>query len=132
MVAAAIVASAYWNAITHYVQISRLWHREDDEIVVFERRLQPIRQNLINDSYKGEIGFLTNRDLGGLPPRPEDGLHWAHTQYGLIPWRIVRGKRGTTYLIADFWDGPPASSLEGYIPSLDAGEGLILFRAKAQ
>lgn len=125
----AILFCGYWNVATSFVAADHLWERDADEIVIFERRMAPIRLNLLAVGYKGEIGFVTNTDLRGQQPwNGEDDKRWGETQYVMIPWVITHGKRDTPFVIADFWDGPPATSLEGFFPFYDTGDGLVVYR----
>ena len=96
---------------------------------MLEKRLAPIRENLLAIDYRGEIALITNQVLAGLPPKAEDNKKWGQFQYVLIPWVVVRDKQNTPVVLADFSDGPPAVALEGLSKVYDDGNGLILFRA---
>ena len=127
---AAIVVCAYWNLATAY-NLSSLTtsQRETDALVAKEQRLAVIRQNLIWIGYKGEIGFITDTDLvPGRPWNDRDGVIWGQTQYVMLPWMLLRGRRDTPFVIANFPDGVPAVPLEGYSTVVDAGDGYILLR----
>jgi hypothetical protein len=102
-----------------------------DEVVVKEQRLAGVRANLLSAGYKGDVGFITQRDLQAQRPLAEDDKQWGQSQYVMIPWVLVR-RKDTPFLIADFWDGVPASPPEGFSYFYDAGQGLILYRATAK
>ena len=128
--AAMLILCAYWNLLTAYRNSEYLPTRESDEVVIREARLAPIRENLLSMGYRGEIAFVTNHSLLGLPRTPEDDKRWGQSQYAMIPWNLVRDKKNAAFVIADFWDGPPAVPLEGLTKIYDNGHGLILFRTK--
>lgn len=128
--AAILIFCAYWNVLTAYWKSEYLPTRESDEVVIRETRLAPIRENLLSMGYRGEIAFVTNHTLLGLPPTPEDDKRWGQSQYAMIPWILVRDKENAHFVMADFWDGPPAVPMEGFTKIYDDGHGLILFRAK--
>ena len=126
---AAIVVCAYWNLATAYNLTSQTDQRETDLILTKEQRLAVIRQHLIFTDYKGEIGFITDSDLA--PRRPwndRDRAAWGETQYVMLPWMLLRGRRDTPFVIANFPDAVPADPLEGYSTVVDAGDGYILLR----
>jgi len=127
---AAIVVCAYWNLATAYNLTSlTTGERETDALVAKEQRLAVIRQNLIWIGYKGEIGFITDTDLvPGRPWNDRDGVIWGQTQYVMLPWMLLRGRRDTPFVIANFPDAVPADPLEGYSTVVDAGDGYILLR----
>ena len=120
---------AYWNVLSVFRTSIYLPPRETEEIVMLEKRLAPIRENLLAIDYRGEIALITNQVLAGLPPKAEDNKKWGQFQYVLIPWVVVRDKQNTPVVLADFSDGPPAVALEGLSKVYDDGNGLILFRA---
>ena len=125
----AIVVCAYWNLATAYNLTSQTGHRETDDLVTKEQHLAVIRQNLIWIGYKGEIGFITDTDLvPGRPWNDRDGVIWGQTQYVMLPWMLLRGRRDTPFVIANFPDAVPADPLEGYSTVVDAGDGYILLR----
>jgi len=128
--AAALILCGYWNLLTAYRDSEYLPARESDEVVIRETRLAPIRENLLSMGYRGEIAFVTNHALSGLPPTQEDDKRWGQSQYAMIPWHMVRDKQKTPFVIADFWYGPPVAPLDGLTKIYDDGHGLILFRAK--
>jgi hypothetical protein len=130
MAAAGLVICAYWNVISGYQIGDHLPPRETEELVVKEQALAPVRDILLLKKYKGEIAFVTNRSLSGSPPNPEDDKRWGQSQYVMIPWVLLRDRRNTPFVIADFWDGPPAGPLEGLVKLYEDGHGLTLFRAK--
>jgi hypothetical protein len=121
---------AYWNVLVVHKTSIYLPPRETEEVVVVEKRLEPVREYLLSVNYRGEIAFITNRVLAGLPVTLEDNKEWGQFQYVMIPWTLLRDKRNTPYVLADFRDGPPAVALEGLSKIYDDGNGLILFRAK--
>jgi hypothetical protein len=126
--AATVVVVAYWNVGIVYWTSENLPARETEEIVIQEKRLAPVRANLQSIDYRGEIAFITNSALSGLPPSKEDDKRWGQSQYVLIPWLLVRDKRDSPFVLADFWDGPPVVPLQGLTKVYDNGSGLILFR----
>jgi hypothetical protein len=126
--AATVAVIAYWNVLTVFRTSIYLPPRESEEIVMLEKRLEPIRENLLSIDYRGEIALITNRVLAGLPPNADDDKRWAQFQYVLIPWVLARDKRNTPVVLADFSDGPPTVALEGLSTIYDDGNGLILFR----
>jgi len=128
--AAILILCAYWNLLTAYRNSEYLPTRESDEVVIREARLAPIRESLLSMGYRGEIAFVTNHTLLGLPLTQEDDKRFGQSQYAMIPWSLVRDKKNTAFVMADFWDGPPAVPLEGLTKIYDDGHGLILFRAK--
>ena len=120
---------AYWNLGRGYDVTSKVGARETDEIVMLEQRFAPVRQNLKWIGYKGEIGFITDTDL--VPGRLwnfRDGVVWGQTQYVMLPWMLVHGRRDTPFVIASFPDGVPAVPLQGYSTLLELGDGYILLR----
>jgi hypothetical protein len=126
---AAVVVCAYWNLATAYKLTTQTGERQTDDLVTKEQRLAVIRQNLIWIGYKGAIGFITDTDLvPGRPSNDRDGVVWAETQYVMLPSMLLRGRRDTPFVIANFPDGVPAVPLEGYSTMLDVGGGYILFR----
>jgi hypothetical protein len=127
--AATVAVIAYWNVLTVLRTSIDLPPRETEEVVMVEKRLAPIRENLLSIDYRGEIALITNRMLAGLPPTAEDEKKWGQFQYALIPWVLVRDKQRIPVVLADFSDGPPAVALEGLSTIFDDGHGLILFRA---
>jgi hypothetical protein len=127
--AATVAVFAYWNVLSVFRTSIYLPPRETEEIVMLEKRLAPIRENLLAIDYRGEIALITNQVLAGLPPKAEDNKKWGQFQYVLIPWVVVRDKQNTPVVLADFSDGPPAVALEGLSKVYDDGNGLILFRA---
>src|SRR4051812_14980476 len=102
--AAVLIVCAYWNLVNAYKNSEYLPPREFDEIAIRETRLAPIRDNLLSAGYRGEIAFVTNHALSGLPPTPEDDKRWGQSQYAMIPWTLVRDKQNTPFVLADFWD----------------------------
>lgn len=129
--AVAVVLCAYWNVVAFDLASENVAPRESDEIVRQEKRLAPIRQILIENRYpNGEIAFITNRELAGLPPLPEEDKQWAQAQYVMIPWVLDRQKRSTPFIIADFWDGAPTSTSDRLSKLYDAGDGLVLFQRR--
>jgi hypothetical protein len=125
----AIVVCAYWNLATAYNLTSQSAPRETDDLVNKEQRLAVIRQNLIRIGYKGEIGFITDTDLvPGRPWNDRDGVVWGETQYVMLPWMLLHGRRDTPFVIANFPDGVPAVRLKGYSTMLDVGGGFVLLR----
>jgi hypothetical protein len=125
----AIVVCAYWNLARDYNATSQVGSRESDDIVIMEQRFAPIRQQLTSIGYKGEIGFITDTDLvQGRLWNDRDGVVWAQTQYVMLPWLLVRGKRDTPFVIASFPDRGPDVPLEGYSKFYDGGYGFIVLR----
>jgi hypothetical protein len=120
---------AYWNVLVVHRTSVYLPPRETEEIVSQEKRLAPVREYLLSIDYRGEIGFITNHILSGSPFNVEDDRKWGEFQYVMIPWVLVREKRNTPYVIADFSDGPPPVAFEGLSKVYDDGNGLILFRS---
>jgi hypothetical protein len=127
--AATLALIAYWNVLTVFRTSIYLPPRETEEILMVEKRLAPIRENLLAIGYKGEIALITNQVLTGLPSNAEAEKKWAQFQYVLIPWVLVREKQNTPVVLADFSDGPPTVALEGLSEIYDDRNGLILFRA---
>jgi hypothetical protein len=126
---AAIAVCAYWNLAVTYNATSQSSPREADDIVIHEQRLAPMRQHLTFSGYKGEVGFITDTDL--VPGRlwnDRDGAVWGQTQYVMLPWLLVHGKRDTPFVIASFPDRVPDVPLEGYSKVFDAGNGFVLLR----
>src|SRR5262249_41367051 len=70
LAAATVAVFAYWNVWTVFIASIYLPPRETEEIVMLEKRLAPIRENLLAIGYRGEIALITNQVLAGLPPRP--------------------------------------------------------------
>jgi hypothetical protein len=129
MAGAAIVVCAYWNLATAYNLTSHTDQREADALVIKEQHLAVIRQNLISIGYKGEICFITDTDL--VPGRHWNGRDitaWGQTQYVMLPWMLLPGRRDAPFMIADLPGGVPAVPLEGYSTMLDGGGGFILLR----
>jgi hypothetical protein len=124
-----VVVIAYWNVLAVFRTSIALPPSETDEVVMLEKRLAPIRENLLSIDHRGEIALITNRILAGLPTNAEDEKEWGQFQYVLIPWVLVRDKRNTPVVLADFSDGPPSVPLRGLSTIYDDGHGLILFRA---
>ena len=125
----AIVVCAYWNLATAYNLTSQTGHRETDDLVTKEQHLAVIRQNLIWIGYNGEIGFITDTDLvPGRAWNERDSAAWGQTQYVMLPWMLLPGRRDTPFVIANFPDGVPAVPLKGYSTMLDGGGGFILLR----
>src|SRR5262245_50211034 len=83
MAAVAVVVCAYWNILAVHTSSENLPPRETEELTTKEKRLAPVRENLLLTDYKGEIAFITNRSLAGLPPTPEDNKRWSQSQYVL-------------------------------------------------
>ena len=127
---AAIVVCAYWNVASTYVAADQLRPRENDDLVRWEQRFQPIRLNLLSAGYRGEIGFITKRDLREQAWTFDDMVRWQLTQYQMLPWMVVHGKKDAPFVIADFWDGSPDMPIQGFAPFYDAGNGLIVLRSK--
>ena len=126
---AAIVVCAYWNLATAYHLTSQTDRRETDLILTKEQRLAVIRQHLTFIDYKGKIGFITDTDLvPGRPWNDRDDMLLGETQYVMLPWMLLQGRRDTPYVIANFPDGVPAVPLEGYSTVFDSGDGYILLR----
>jgi hypothetical protein len=126
---AAIVFCAYWNLAVTYNATSQSAAREADDIVIQEQRFAPIRQHLTFVGYKGQIGIITDTDLvPGRPWNDRDGVVWGQTQYVMLPWMLMRGKRDTPFVIASFPDRVPDVPLEGYSKVLDVGDGFVLLR----
>jgi len=130
LAAVAIVVCAYVNVVSSYQRITYLPPRELDEVIVKEARLAPIRLNLLSTGYQGDIAFVTNRTLQQLPKTPEDEKQWGQFQYSILPWKLVRDRMNTPFVLADFWDGTPDHALDALEKFYDAGNGLILFREK--
>jgi hypothetical protein len=128
--AVAIVICAYANVVSLYQETTSLGPRESEEVGLKEERLIPIRMNLLSTHYQGDIAFVTNRTLEGLPPTPEDDKEWGQFQYSILPWKLVRDRMNTPFVLVDFWDGTPDRPLDGLEKFYDAGGGLILFREK--
>ena len=127
-VAGGLVAiCGYWNTFTSYRAESEIPPRESNDIVLTERRLQPIRASLLNAEYRGAVGFIGLQDLQGLPWSSEDRRRWGQAQYVMLPWMLVHGERSTPFILADFSDerGP---DLPGFSRFYDDGKGLVLFR----
>jgi hypothetical protein len=127
--AATVAVFAYWNVLSVFRTSIYLPPRETEEIVMLEKRLAPIRENLLAIDYRGEIAFITNEVRSGLPRKIDDEKKWGQFQYVLIPWVVVRDKQNPPVVLADFSDGPPAVAPEGLSKVYDDGNGLILFRA---
>jgi hypothetical protein len=127
--AATVAVFAYWNVLSVFRSSIHLPPRETEEVVMVEKRLAPVRENLLAIDYRGEIAYITDRVLAGLPPKIDDEKKWGQFQYVLIPWVLVRDKQNTPFVLADFSDGPPAVAPEGLSKVYDDGNGLILFRA---
>jgi hypothetical protein len=127
--AAAIVVCAYWNLAKDYNATSQMSPREADDVVIQEQRLALVRQHLTWIGYKGEIGFITDTDLvPGRPWNDRDSTVWGQTQYVMLPWKVLRGRRDTPFVIASFPNGVQTVPLKAYSTFLDLGDGLILLR----
>ena len=136
-----LVFVAYWNICAFEKNVADLPSRNNDELVVLENRYANIRALLIELGYSdGPIIFITNHELQSKPPTPEDVKHWAQGQYAMVPWTLLRNGHAVSgsimpqvnpqFVIADFWEGPPAT-VPAFLSKLyDSGDGLILYRTK--
>jgi hypothetical protein len=119
----------YWNIVATYQLESGIPARDTNEIVVKERRFQPIRASLINAGYSGGLGFIREGDLQGRPWSLEDGKLWGQAQYVMLPWLLAHGSRATLFVIGDF-NNAPGPELPGFSRYYDDGQGLVLYRAR--
>jgi hypothetical protein len=130
IVAGGLVAiCGYWNIFTAYQLESGLPPRDSNELVVKERRLEPIRANLLRARYTGGVGFIRMGDTQGLPWSPEDDKRWGESQYVMLPWVLIHGNRTALFVLADY-DAGPGPDLPGYSRIYDDGMGIVLFRAR--
>jgi len=127
-----LVVCAYWNIFSSYARNLDDPPPDSNEIVLREQQLAPFRTNLLAAGYRGDIGFLGLRDLAGQPWLFEDDHRWGVSQYVMIPWQMVRGRRDTLFVLVDFETPASVTSLDGYSKFYDDGRGLVLFRAKQQ
>lgn len=128
---AVIVVCAYWNILAFDSSVRSLPPRESDEMVIQEKRFQPIRQILNWNGYtNGAVAFITDPDLKIPPPSADEEKRWAQAQYAMIPWVLVRDRRPTPFLVADFWRGMPSNAPDSLVKLYDSGNGLILFQRK--
>jgi hypothetical protein len=128
---AAVVMCAYWNVVAFDLASENIAPRESDEIVVQEKRLAPIRGILMQKRYlTGQVGFITNHSLAGLPPTPDDDKRWGQSQYVMIPWVLERNNMTDPFMIADFSDGQPPAALDHLSALYDSGDGLVLFQIR--
>lgn len=130
IVAGGLVAiCGYWNIFRAYQLESSLPPRDSSELVVKERRLEPIRESLLMARYSGGVGFIRMGDIQGLPSSPEDDKRWGQSQYVMLPWVLVHGNRTAPFVLADY-DISPGPDLPGYSRIYDDGMGMVLFRAR--
>jgi hypothetical protein len=139
---AALVAITFWNIWIFRGRVFTSPPAGSDELVVQEKRYEPIRAILTKAGYtKGPIAFITKRDLTSAERREEDDRRWGQGQYEMVPWILVRQGRtvpgmpltdsSSDFAIADFWDGMPSSFPAGFETLYDSGSGLMLLRRKA-
>jgi len=72
------------------------------------------------------------RSLKGEPVNVRDNEHWARFRYASIPLNLVQDFKSVPYLIGDFTGGDPVpETIEGFVKLKDPGEGLVLYKRKA-
>jgi hypothetical protein len=118
---------------------AELPRRFQSDVVAQELRYEPVRELLLDAKYRGNITFITNRDLKSEENTQEDNNQWVHAQFALIPWILLRGMRSVAgpilsgmaeYVVGDFWDGLPAEFPAGLVKVYESKDGLLLFRRK--
>jgi hypothetical protein len=124
-----LVISTCWNLWWFGVGVERLPPRIEDPIVVLENQFLPLKYALIEENYRGRIGYETVRSFRGEPRRPTDDVRWAELRYVTIPFILVRDMPDTPYVIGDFTDehsipDTPAGLTKVY----DHGDGLVLYK----
>jgi len=138
----ALVVISFWNISIFRSSVFTLPAPESNELVVQEERYKQIRIILAKAGHtKGTVAFITNRDLIPGERKEEDDFRWGQGQYVMVPWILVRNGRtvpgvpitgaAPEFIIADFWDGMPASYPKGFETLYDSGSGLVLLRRNA-
>jgi hypothetical protein len=136
-----LVGSIFLNIWGFHRSVSAGPSRNSDELVVAEEEYQHIRQRLLDlHYYNGFVSYVTNRDLNQTPFTDDDFKRWYQAQYTLVPWILLHDGAAvsgpkvnvkTTYVIGDFWDGPPLNVPSDLENVSDSGH-LILFRRTAR
>ena len=128
LVELAIVAAACANAWQADHLLRSIKPRQEDDLVIWEKRLSPIRDALIKSAYSGaDIGYIPARALKGQQRTIEDDLHWVQVRYVLIPWNVLQDSLAPHYVIADFTGGEfPPDVPHGFAKRYDSGDGLML------
>jgi len=137
---AILVVFAYWNIWVYVHNVANYPPRQLNDLLVSEERYRPIRWALINAGYRhGPVRLLTRRDIQGVPWTDEDKVHWAISQYVMVPWIVLLDRRPVTgpefsaeppFVIGDFWDGEPPPMPAEFVLEHNPGNGLILYRRK--
>jgi hypothetical protein len=139
LVSAWLVVIVYLNIWSFNKSAVELPLRFQSDVVIQESRYEPVRELLLDAKYRGNIAFVTNRNLKGEPNTQQDNNQWVHAQFALIPWIVVRGKRSVSgplvngtaeYVVADFWDGLPRDFPQGLVKVYESKDSLLLFRGR--
>ena len=129
-----VVVSTCWNFWDASTSFGGLPPRDADELVVAERRFVPIRFALWDQGdLRGDLEYATARVLGGAAPGAQDTTHWPKFRYAAVPFNLAPGIKTAPYVVGDFTGGEPVrESPEGLIKLYDRGDGLVLYKRKAE
>jgi hypothetical protein len=128
-----VVAVAFWNIWAFTLTVLRLPPREVTNVVGWEKRWEPIRDELIRSKYRtGDLGYVTARGLRGEPVTDAEFNNRAELYYVVIPLNLIQNTIDTPFVLGDFTFNEPMPELpDGVVKVFDPGNGLVLFRGRA-
>ncbi len=124
----ALVAAANYIGFNRWV--SALPPPSQDEVVIWEQRLERVRSLLMGVGYMhGSVGFMSAGQLEGKEESPEDNKNWAQARYVMIPWNLVSGTLNAPYVILNLRGSAAKASIpQGFRELYRSEDGLILLQ----
>jgi hypothetical protein len=104
--------------------------RNQDDVVLLERRMIGIRNALLGVGYRGgDIGYMPAGVLNGNPRTERESTRWVQARYVMIPWNLLEDTMSAPYVIVDASLNADQPRLpEGFVKLYDSGDGLILLQ----
>jgi hypothetical protein len=123
-----LVVSACAN-IWHFREyVSNLPPRESDDRIIWERRLDGIRDALLKAGYTtGNIGYMPAGVLNGNKRTAKEDVDWVQVRYALIPLNVLQDSLEPPFVIAEL-----SGNLDGFRKVYEGNNGWVLLQRKSQ
>jgi hypothetical protein len=98
--------------------------RQSDDRIIWERRLDGIRDALRKEGYtSGPIGYMPAGVLQGKPRTEREDVDWVQVRYALIPLNVLQDTLEAPYVIAETSGG-----VDGFATIYNPNNGWVLLK----
>ena len=126
----ALIVVSFLNIWQSNRLAERIKPRDQDDVVVLERRLIGIRNALLEVKYRdSEIGYVYASVLNGGAMSEREDARLTQARYAMIPWIIRPNSLKAPYVILDISQGVREPAIpEGFVKLYDSQDGLMLLQ----